>query len=47
MLLLCEELMALKDQWDELLFYCIKLGLVCKACAASGAACTHRLNMSP
>ena len=41
------ELMALPDQYGEPLFYCIVLGLVCKACMKSGDACSHRLSMAP
>ena len=41
------ELMALKDQFGETLFYTIVLGLVCAACMKSGNACSHKLGLSP
>lgn len=39
--------MALKDAGGQPLFDTIVLGLVCEACRVSGAACTHRLGLSP
>jgi hypothetical protein len=41
------ELMNLKDQWGQLLFSCIQLGLTCKACADADLICNHRLTMNP
>jgi hypothetical protein len=40
-------LMEQKDQYGQDLFFIIRLGLICKACERSGAACTHRLHMNP
>jgi hypothetical protein len=41
------ELMNMKDQFGEGLFFTIKLGLICAKCAKTGEACNHRLNMNP
>jgi hypothetical protein len=41
------KLMLLKDAHGDPLFLSIVLGLVCAACKANGALCTHKLSMSP
>lgn len=39
--------MELKDQHEEDLFYCIKLGLICERCRKNGTACKHKMHMAP
>lgn len=39
--------MALKNAFDQPLFLCIRIGLMCKRCEAEGLVCNHLLSLSP
>lgn len=41
------ELMNLRDQHGEHLFFTIVLGLVCASCMKTGENCNHKLAMAP